>query len=110
MRFVEVTLPGTRDQLSAGVGQPTRDRRDEVGHVVCRVKLHDGLTRPLRRALARDGCLGPVLKTGERAALRDWLTGVDLSPPHYQAKRSPRFELLVNRNSEPNLILALNAR
>ncbi|MFE9871548.1 hypothetical protein ACFYON_12990 [Micromonospora sp. NPDC005686] len=109
LRIINVTLPGTRDELSAAVVPPTKDRRDEVGHVICRVKLQGSLSRSLLRTLV-DGCLGPVLKTDERAAVRDWLTGVDLSPPHFQMKRSPRFELQVNRNAEPNLMLTLNAR
>jgi hypothetical protein len=109
VRNVRVTLPGTRDQLSATVGQPTKDRRNEVAHVACLVKHRGTVSRPLLQTLV-DGCLGPVLRPEERKAVLDWLIGADLSVPHYQFRRSPRFELLANHSADTSFALILNAR
>ncbi|MER5702288.1 hypothetical protein ABT023_10090 [Micromonospora sp. NPDC002296] len=109
LHTIRVTLPGTQDQLSAAVGQPNKDRRDEVAHVFCMVRLHGAVRRPLLKALV-EGCLGPVLKAKERTAVLDWLISADFSVPHYQSQRSSRFELLANHNSDENFALILNAR
>ncbi|WP_320065779.1 hypothetical protein [Micromonospora sp. RTGN7] len=111
LHTIRVTLPGTQGQLSAAVGQPDKDRRDEVAHVFCMVKLRGAVQRPLLKSLV-EGCLGPVLKAKERTVVLDWLISADFSVPHPhdQIQRSSRFELLANHNSDKNFALILNAR
>ncbi|MCX5069166.1 hypothetical protein OOJ91_25310 [Micromonospora lupini] len=109
LHTIEVTLPGTQDHLAAAVGQPSKERRNEVGHVFCMVKLHGAVQRSLLRALV-DGCIGPVLGAGERKAVLNWLNGVDFSAPTYEFRRTSGYELLANHNSDENFALILNAR
>ncbi|MBQ1019346.1 hypothetical protein KBX71_15930 [Micromonospora sp. D93] len=109
LRTIQVTLPNTKDRLAAAVGQPSKDRRDEVGHVFCMVKLHGAVKRPLLQALV-DGCIGPVLGAEERKAVLNWLVGVDFSTPNHQFRQTPGYELLANHNSDENFALTLNAR
>ncbi|MEV4845677.1 hypothetical protein AB0K20_20985 [Micromonospora matsumotoense] len=109
VRNLQVTLPGTQDKLSATVGQPTKDRRNEVGHVACLVKHRGPVQRSLLKTLV-EGCLGPVLKVKERTTLLDWLISSDLSVPRYQFRRTDRFELLADHTADTSFALFLNAR
>ncbi|MEK8108117.1 hypothetical protein NKG94_30225 [Micromonospora sp. M12] len=88
LHTIKVTLPDTKDSLAAAVGQPSKDRRDEVGHVFCMVKLRGAVQRPLLRTLVED-CVGPVLKAEERKAVLKWLIGVDFSAPIFKSRRPP---------------------
>ncbi|MEU1604854.1 hypothetical protein [Micromonospora matsumotoense] len=109
LRIVNATLPGTRDELAAAVGQPDKYRRDEVAHIFCRVKLRGAVQRPLLKNLV-EGCLGPVLTATERTATLDWLLKADFSAPSDHIRQSTRFELLAIHNADENLMLSLNAR
>ncbi|MFC0029030.1 hypothetical protein ACFFMM_05755 [Micromonospora chaiyaphumensis] len=109
LHTVRATLPGTRDQLSASVGQPAKDRRDEVTRVFCLVKHRGTVQPPLVRTLV-DGCLGPVLRAEERTAVLAWLNSADLSVPHQQVRRFPRFELLADHTADTSFSFILNAR
>lgn len=108
LHTIQVTLPGTQDQLSAAVGQPSKDRRDEVGQVLCMVKLHGAVQRPLLQTLV-DGCLGPVLRPEERKTVLGWLVDTDFSVPRAETRESDRFELIANHNSDQNFALTLYA-
>lgn len=109
LHIIKVTLPETKDSLSAAVGQPSKDRENEVAQVLCMVKLHGAVKRPLLQTLV-DGCIGPVLGAKERRAVLDWLVSVDFSAPTYEFRRTSGYELLANHNSDENLALNLFAR
>lgn len=109
LHTIKVTLPDTKDSLAAAVGQPSKDRRDEVGHVFCMVKLRAAVQRPLLRTLV-DDCIGPVLKVEERKAVFNWLIGVDFSAPIFKSRETSDYELLADHNSDENFALILNAR
>ncbi|MFF0229926.1 hypothetical protein [Micromonospora sp. NPDC005254] len=109
LHIIRVTLPGKQGQLSAAVGQPSKDRTNEVAQVLCMVKLHGAVQRPLLQTLV-EGCIGPVLKAEERKAVLNWLVGVDFSAPTYQLRRTSEYELNANHNSDENFALTLYAR
>ncbi|WP_234585677.1 hypothetical protein [Micromonospora sp. MH99] len=109
LHIIRVTLPGKQGQLSAAVGQPSKDRKNEVAQVLCMVKLRDGVQRQLLQTLV-DGCIGPALGAKERRAVLNWLIGVDFSAPTYEFRRTSGYELLANHNSDENFALNLFAR
>ncbi|MEU7839937.1 hypothetical protein AB0B39_03095 [Micromonospora sp. NPDC049114] len=109
LHIIKVTLPGKQGQLSAAVGQPSKDRKNEVAQVLCMVKLAGAVQRQLLQTLV-DGCIGPVLGAKERRAVLDWLIGVDFSAPTYEFRRTSGYELLANHNSDENFALNLFAR
>ncbi|MFF0150314.1 hypothetical protein [Micromonospora sp. NPDC005203] len=109
LHTIRVTLPATQGELSAAVGQPSKDRRDEVAQVLCLVKLRDAVRRPLLQTLV-DGCIGPALTAKERRAVLDWLIGLDFSVPNHEFRRTPSYELLADHNSDTSFALELFAR
>ncbi|MEU8327087.1 hypothetical protein [Micromonospora sp. NPDC048839] len=109
LHIIRVTLPGKQGQLSAAVGQPSKDRRDEVAQILCRVKLRDAVRRPLLQTLV-DGCIGPALAAKERSVVLDWLIGVDFSVPNLESRRTSGYELQAVHNSDTTFALKLFAR
>ncbi len=109
LHIIRVTLPGKQGRLSAAVGQPSKDRENEVAQVLCMVKLPGAVQRQLLQTLV-DGCIGPVLGAKERKAVFDWLIGIDFSAPTYEFRRTSGYELLANHSSDESFALNLFAR